>query len=474
MNLKNNEWGKSSFATNLMILIIIILAGALIWSLRDDSVEVKFSVNDDTENQSVIDEPASKEEAIISFFSGEAEFSEDGENWQPAEEEAVVKEGYKIQTGDGKLILEFKDGSLFRMNEYTEVELSELSEDKTALIQNGGETYHRVFGENYEVYAWGQKITSLGTAFDIACQAEEDKVNVKVLKNEVEVESESEKRTVEEGEAADIHTKDKTISVSEIKKENLESGWIAWNADEDYKKSFSLGILPSPEEEEEEEDGPVDLKLGAETTEDGVELSWEPYSGENFEFYKIVRSEDNPELIYPDDGYIKYSGEQDFSSYLDITSKKDKEYYYRICAKVDKDEIECGNIIKIKAINESEIKKEEEVKEEKEEVKNNEKSAAYLPVTDALELTAEAGGGGVSLSWTPSVSEGFKYYKVVRSETNSDLYYPNDGYIKYIADKSQTSYFDNTAVAGKSYYYRVCNKEASGEVWCGNVVQINK
>jgi len=63
----------------------------------------------------------------------------------------------------------------------------------------------------------------------------------------------------------------------------------------------------------------------------------------------------------------------------------------------------------------------------------------------------------VYLNWDKVLdSNDFKYYKVVHSTTNSDLKYPDDGYIKYISDSSINNYVDKKEfIKGKTNYYRI-------------------
>lgn len=58
-------------------------------------------------------------------------------------------------------------------------------------------------------------------------------------------------------------------------------------------------------------------------------------------------------------------------------------------------------------------------------------------------------------SFTKSWEYWFSYYKVIRSQTKSNPYYPEDGYISYISDIENTNYTDNKPFSWWAYY-RVC------------------
>lgn len=99
-------------------------------------------------------------------------------------------------------------------------------------------------------------------------------------------------------------------------------------------------------------------------------------------------------------------------------------------------------------------------------------TGGYTPISGAQQLSVQQVPGGIQLNWTPSTVSGFVYYKVVRSETNGDPYYPNDGYVTALSNVGTTGYTDATAVSGKTYYYRICAKDGAGVIWCGNVVKV--
>ena len=67
--------------------------------------------------------------------------------------------------------------------------------------------------------------------------------------------------------------------------------------------------------------------------------------------------------------------------------------------------------------------------------------------------------------------EKFKYYKIVRSIKNSNPVYPDDWYIKYLSNTSDTEYKDYKVPYGTSYY-RVCAITYEKNRYCSNVVKI--
>ena len=93
-----------------------------------------------------------------------------------------------------------------------------------------------------------------------------------------------------------------------------------------------------------------------------------------------------------------------------------------------------------------------------------------------LNFKANLNNWVVETSWDKFLKSSdywFSYYKVVRSSTKSNPYYPEDGYIYYTSDIDKTSYIDEKVLKWDSYY-RVC--AISNKNWkyrfCSKVVLI--
>ncbi|MBI5037786.1 MAG: FecR domain-containing protein [Candidatus Kerfeldbacteria bacterium] len=199
----------------------------------------------------------------------------------------------------------------------------------------------------------------------------------------------------------------------------------------------------------------VSITMSAKAQENGVGLWWTDASDiTGFKYYKVVRSETDADLRYPDDGYIAAKSDDELS-HLDYSAKKGKAYYYRICAVGN--EIYCSNVVRVTAIH-----------------------INAAPV--AVSLTAVVDGGAVVLSWTQSNEADFSAYKIVWSQTDSTPTYPDSSYLKAISDKSERSYSDTGAVVGQrsaavtitsgTHYYSVCVLDSQGQVACSNTVTV--
>ncbi|MFN4213021.1 MAG: hypothetical protein ACK4FL_03630, partial [Microgenomates group bacterium] len=96
----------------------------------------------------------------------------------------------------------------------------------------------------------------------------------------------------------------------------------------------------------------------------------------------------------------------------------------------------------------------------------------FIYIENELNLTATNTSQGVVLNWTRCNSDQFVAYKIARSESASDVYFPRDGAIFSISNQNQLSIVDQSVEKGKTYFYRVCSYEKNGESWCGNVASI--
>lgn len=62
-----------------------------------------------------------------------------------------------------------------------------------------------------------------------------------------------------------------------------------------------------------------------------VDLRWKRVAPEGFEYYQIVRSENDPEPMYPKNDYIYYTSDENKLAYEDTDVPKGTTLYYRIC-----------------------------------------------------------------------------------------------------------------------------------------------
>ncbi len=76
-------------------------------------------------------------------------------------------------------------------------------------------------------------------------------------------------------------------------------------------------------------------------------------------------------------------------------------------------------------------------------------------VPETIALTAANDCNSIKLNWTKYTDQTIDGYKLLRSTTDPELTYPEDGYYQYLSGQSTISYTDTGIVQGQSYYYRI-------------------
>lgn len=194
----------------------------------------------------------------------------------------------------------------------------------------------------------------------------------------------------------------------------------------------------------------MDMNFSATLNSDGnVEMTWDKYVPSGFNYYKVIRSQTNSNPVYPDDGYIIYSSDQNFTSYTDI-SVPDGTVYYRVCSIASPNRY-CSEVVTIDT-------NEEDVQIDTEEIE--------------IVLSVKEENGKIKLSWSTDgdIENGFKIAKSTINKNPTYPVMPGDSYY-YLTDSSARSYIDSEVSIGKTYYYRVCQYNGNGEclVYSNNV-----
>lgn len=375
--------------------------------------------------------------ALLSFKQGTVQYKDADGDWSAAETDMVLREGMMVRTDDNaKAIVNFTDGSILRVDEDSELTIDTLTEIKVVLNQADGKSYHRVKeGTSYKVMAGDTVVTAKGTAFGV--EGDKD-INVPVLDSKVSIELKKDStvvtsKTVASGKEGVVDTSGEKIEIKDLTEEKLAEDWYQWNVDKDQEKDYSVY-------QQKDTEGPM------------LEVT-EPASGTEVKDANVtIKGVTDPEAtVYVNEVEVD-NNDGSFEKSVNLA--------------------EGENVIKVKAKDEegNETIEEIKVKYTKEDDEEEEEQKEETPA-GSLSLSASAQSDGVHLSWVKFDGE-LKYYKVVRSETNPNLKYPEDGYIKVITDINATSMIDYDAKNGKSYYYRICAVNTAKEVICGNVVQV--
>ncbi|NOZ43573.1 MAG: hypothetical protein GXP45_00075 [bacterium] len=75
------------------------------------------------------------------------------------------------------------------------------------------------------------------------------------------------------------------------------------------------------------------LNFQAKYSDGAVHMTWNKFvpQSSKWKYWKVVRSTSKQYPVYPDDGYIKYAGDKNFTSYTDSNPPQGK-VYYGVCA----------------------------------------------------------------------------------------------------------------------------------------------
>jgi len=409
---------------NSWLLAILVIFGAAVIGLgafyfyqTDEESTSQLSIQKETTVEAIA--------ATLSYQQGDIQVSIAGAEWEAVETDTVFHQGDSIKTGtDSKAIVEFENGDVVRLGYDTELFFTALNDELVTVSQISGASYNRVeknLARVYQVKTDEATIWALGTVFDVIDT--DEAIDVGVIESTVKVETDNEQKEVDEGESATINKDTEEVDVVDINKAKLTNDWYTWNKEEDSKKTDDLGVL-------EDYAGPS-LSIDS------------PYDG----------------LTITEDTLTVSGTVGDFASKITVNGEEVKNNAGQFSQEVT---LSAGkNIITVTAADSEGFKTIKEVKI------TYKVSAVATPIV----LEANTEDEGVHLAWNESTNAAFVYYKVVRSEDNSDLKYPDDGYIS-VKEKGQESFTDTTALAAKTYYYRVCEVMAGETVFCSNVAHM--
>ena len=214
------------------------------------------------------------------------------------------------------------------------------------------------------------------------------------------------------------------------------------------------------------------LEVTGNVVSDGIKLSWNVLDKKSFAYYKVVISKNNPNPVYPADGYL-YAITDVNTTHAIVDNKKEytngdfgkflvpgQKYYFSVTA-VYNDKKITGNAVSLEYPVESE------------------------PVSKDLAPTVNASvkDGKILVNWTVVQEDKFQGYKVVISKNNTAPKYPEDGYIFYITDINTTeAVIDSTMkynngdfgeylIPGQKYFISVTSVYSDKKV-PGNAVKV--
>lgn len=190
------------------------------------------------------------------------------------------------------------------------------------------------------------------------------------------------------------------------------------------------------------DDNDGNLDLTADSTSDGVELSWDQYEDDSIDGYKVLRSTSDSSPTYPEQSYSYVTGYTN-NEYVDGSVADGQKYYYRIGVYQDGEIIEYSETVMI----------------------------TYADDSDGdFELTAENTAYGIKLVWD-EYNDSDIYYVILRSTSDSTPTYPEQIYT-YITNPDDTDYYDSAVSDGQRYYYRIAIYQDDEILAYSNIVNI--
>ncbi|MFA5187882.1 MAG: FecR domain-containing protein [Patescibacteria group bacterium] len=443
----------------IIIIIIIGLVGFGYWYYINYFSKIDFSKPEQSKEQNQEIEALAKILAVnLDLSEGNVSVNIADKGYQQAVQDTVLHQGDKIMIGaQSQAILKIENGSIIRLGENTELTLQSLDEKNILIEVLKGRIYNNLtVAGQYQVKYNNSLITATGTKFEAIINDSLNYLAVLDFENSVKVEILGQDNLpvlsakIEPNEKALVDLKAAKKDILKIdnfdQKVLAKENWYKWNFDLDSGLETKL-----TDQEPDYEEIQASLVLSAEVKEAGIYLSWSIYDKDNFKNYKIIRSETNADLKFPDTTAIKSSADIELNSYLDTQVDKGKKYYYRICAVKQSNKIACGNVATAQT--------------------QSQEQSATAPA--APSLMANISDAGVALSWTQNSEEDFKEYRILKSFTNPEPTFPAIGYLA-IRNKGVESYLDkevNITSVG-NIYYRVCSFNTSGNSACSNVATI--
>ncbi len=422
----------------------------------------------------------------VALALGTLEYRQSDESgWQALAENAALAPGMRIRTGTAsRATLDLDDDSVVRLDEATEISIIEVTRSNVRLGEASGTVYYRVTGNpnrTFVVKTVEGSLTALGTAFAVERDATKKLLNLHVIENKVLVELQNGKNKLQKevGQGMSLAfdpskppTEGVTLAPLDVKTLMVKN-FYDWSLREDAKKGNLLDLVAK---DEPTGDGAVKakpaerpVKIAAPATTDGTlklsgtvseitaTLNWETNGADASRGWKLVKSTE-PNPVYPGND-SQYISEPNARSFVWGSLPAATTVHFRVC-------VYNGDGACLAYSNDFALLTGPAP------APAQSPTGAYISIAGELNLSVAELTDGVKLAWTPRTPKAFAGYKVVRSETDSDPYYPKSGYRAFVTDASATQWLDAEAVVGKTYYYRVCSLTSDGSpTACGNTVR---
>jgi hypothetical protein len=394
-----------------LILAVIFIAVGL-WLAFGASINFNLGNDQQEENQSDQSSGIS-----IAKVAGKILIQTPDGNWQPAQTGIKINlaPGNKIKTEDSIAAIELSDGNTLSLAAKTEIKIDSIDQHNLQLTLNQGRIYSQIKKGADTIW----KVKALSTiaqadqgSFAVSIPGEKDKLILDVVENYIKLTLIKDNSSIEHKIMYGTHLEldlskslDQALPLEELTQEQIKADELLTLEIQDIEKNG--------EAEAEAEDPSASIKLTGIATESGIYLSWSLKNTKAPFGFQVIKST-NPEPNY----------NQDESHYLELPETRThtwvindgQTYYFRLCTwDAGKEACEVvSNTIELTTIRDTET--------------------TFEYTKSELQLTIDDSTGTV-LNWSASNAANFKGYKIVRSATDEDLFYPKNDALTYIVDR---------------------------------------
>lgn len=202
----------------------------------------------------------------------------------------------------------------------------------------------------------------------------------------------------------------------------------------------------------------VELTAEVDSETNAVSLEWSESTDEDFQYYKVMRSQTDADITYPEHSALYVGSDSSMTTYAD-EKHTEGTHYYRVCVITSDMRRGCSETVtlELEASTDADEKAEDKTYTDDESIE----------VT--LDASVNADGKG-EFSWDEYTGDDFLYYKLVKSNSTDSPVYPDDPTLAVFDSSAKTS-FTGPIPAGM-YYYSLCVVTDDYRRGCSNSVQL--
>ncbi len=362
----NNTFLKSSFSRIAFgfaaILMVISLNGC---------------ANNNTVSPSDIQATTSPASSDITVKMAEGELLlKSNTTWKTISADAELKTGDVIRTGKGaESVVDVSNVGQIYLAGDTEIEIAEVNH----FSQHYGRVFYQVLSESphsFSVDALEHHLKTKG-AMEVSVNLDAKRVNAKALKSSIDSvarfpDVNELPQTIKEGEEITLDpASENLVSEAVVPGSYYATPWFAniEASSPDYFTQKAAEKTVEPETAEEPASQPKTitsppaktppvkttstglcrpyLTAKKDSTYKGNLLYWNKCNSDDFQFYKVVKSSQNTNPVYPGDTVITSSSNSSLTNTIDKTVAPNRTYYYRVCVVHRLAKVTCGNAAKV-------------------------------------------------------------------------------------------------------------------------------